>query len=76
MPTSLDVSPGFVGDFHDKLPVVADDHVEDVEVHGGAEVVNVGNEAVLLTLLHQLLQQPAVGEGLVKVAVARRVPAI
>ena len=76
MPTSLDVRSGFVGDLHDELPVVADDHVEDVEVHGGAEVVNVGDEAVLLTLLHQLLQQPAVVEGLVKVAVARRVPAI
>ena len=76
MPTSLDVRPGFVGDLHDELPVVADDHVEDVEVHGGAEVVNVGDEAVFLPLLHQLLQQSAVGEGLVKVAVARRVPAI
>ena len=67
---SLHIGPGLVGDLHDKLLVLLDDHVEDVEVHRGPEVVNVGHEAVLLTRLDVLLQQPAVEEGLIKVSVA------
>ena len=69
---SLDIGSGLVGDLHDKLLVLLDDHVEDVEVHRGPEVVNVGHEAVLLTLLNVLFQQPAVEEGLIKVSMAWR----
>ena len=68
--SSLDVGPGLVGDLHDELLVLLDDHVEDVEVHRGPEVVNVGDEAVLLTRLDVLLQQPAVEEGLIEVSMA------
>ena len=67
--SSLHIGPGLVGDLHDELLVLLDDHVEDVEVHRGPEVVNVGDEAVLLTRLDVLLQQPAVEEGLIEVSV-------
>ena len=69
---SLHIGSGLVGDLHDKLLVLLYDHVEDVEVHRGPEVVNVGDEAVLLTRLDVLLQQPAVEEGLIEVSVAWR----
>ena len=48
--SSLDISPGLVSDLHHELPVVADHHVEDVQVHRGPQVVNVGDEAVLLAI--------------------------
>ena len=74
MPTSLDVRPGFVGDLHDELPVVADDHVEDVEVNSSTKVVNVGDEAELLPILQELIQKPAVEERLIEVSMTRRIP--
>ena len=73
---SLHIGPGLVGDLHDKLLVLLDDHVEDVEVHRGPEVVNVGDEAVLLARPDKLVKQTTVGEGLVEVPVARRVPGL
>ena len=68
--SSLDISPGLVSDLHHELPVVADHHVEDVQVHRGPQVVNVGDEAVLLTCLDKLVKQPGVEEGLIKISVA------
>ena len=68
--SSLDVSPGLVCDLHHELPVVADHHVEDVQVHRGAQVVNVGDEAVFLARLDKLIQEAGVVEGLVKVSVS------
>ena len=50
--------------------------VEDVQVHGGAQVVDVGHKDVLLALGEQLVQQARVGEAGVDVAVARRVPGL
>ena len=58
--SSLDVSPGLVGDLHHELPAVADHHVEDVQVHCGPRVVNVGDEAVLLARLDKLIQKAGV----------------
>ena len=54
--SSLDISPGLVSDLHYKLSIVADDHVEDVQVNRGAEVVNVRNETKLFTVLEKFLQ--------------------
>ena len=68
--SSLDIGPGLVCDLHHELPVVADHHVEDVQVHRGAQVVNVGDEAVLLARLDKLIQEAGVVEGLVKVSVS------
>ena len=59
---ALHVSPGLVRHLHHELPVVVYHHVQDVQVHGGAEVVDVGDEAVLLALLNKLVKQPTVGE--------------
>ena len=60
--SSLDISPGLISNLHHKLPVVADHHVEDVQVHRGAQVVNVGDEAVFLTRLDKLIQKAGVVE--------------
>ena len=59
---------------HDELVVLAQAEVEDVEVDGGAHVVDVGEEDVLPPLLHELVQHAGVVEGLVEVAVPGRVP--
>ena len=58
--SSLDIGPGLVSDLHHELPVVADHHVEDVQVHRGPQVVNVGDEAVLLAIFQQLIKKAAV----------------
>ena len=55
--SSLDIGPGLVGDLHHELPVVADHHVEDVQVHRGAQVVNVGDEAVFLACLETRVEE-------------------
>ena len=60
--SSLDVGPGLVCDLHHELPAVADHHVEDVQVHRGAQVVNVGDEAVFLTSLDKLIQKAGIVE--------------
>jgi len=75
----LNVSTGLVGDLHDKLhgsfgPFLAHQLVEDVQIHSGAQVINVGQEAVLAALLDELLQQTRVAEGVVEVTVTRWVP--
>ena len=72
--SSLDISPGLVGNLHDKLSVVAYDHVEDVEVNSSTKVVNVGDEAELLPILQELIQKPAVEERLIEVSMTRRIP--
>ena len=68
--SSLDISPGLVSDLHHELPVVADHHVEDVQVHRGPQVVNVRDEAVLLARLDKLIKQSGVEKGLIKISMA------
>ena len=68
--SSLDIGPGLVSDLHHELPVVADHHVEDVQVHRGPQVVNVGDEAILLTRLDKFIQEARVEEGLVEISVS------
>ena len=60
--SSLDIGPCLVRDLHHELPVVGDDHVEDVQVHRGPKVVDVGDEAVLLAILDKLVQKATVEE--------------
>lgn len=78
--SDLDVGSGLVGDLHDELaaPVgrLAHQVVQDEEVDGGAQVVDVGHEDVLLPLSDEFVQQPRVGEAGVDVSVTRRVPGI
>lgn len=47
-----------------------------MQVHGGAQVVDVGHKDVLLALRDQLIQQARVVEAGVDVAVTRRVPGL
>jgi hypothetical protein len=46
---------------------------QDVEVDGGAHVVDVGHEAVLPALIDQLVQDSGIVNGLIKVTVTRRI---
>lgn len=50
--------------------------MQDVEVHRGAQVVDVGHEDVLAALRDQLVQQARVVEAGVNVAVPGRVPGL
>lgn len=78
--THLDVGARLVRHLHDELAALAvglvHQVVQDVQVHGGPQVVDVGHEDVLLALRDQLLQQARVVEAGVDVPVARRVPAL
>lgn len=78
--THLDVGTRLVRHLHDELAALAvglaGQLVQDVQVHGGAQIVDVGHEDVLAALSDQLVQQPRVVEGGVDVAVAWRVPAL
>lgn len=57
----LDIGPGLVGDFHDELTSLAiglaHQMVEDVQVHGGPQIVDIGHEDVLLALGDELVKQ-------------------
>lgn len=78
--TYLDVGARLIRHLHDELaalPVgLADQVVQDVQVDGGSQVVDVGHEDVLLALLNELIQQTGVVEAGVDVAVPRGVPAL
>lgn len=79
--SSLDISTRLISDFHEELWRVrvlgrVDHVVEDGQVDGGAHVVNVGQEAVLLAVGQELVQESRVVEGLVEVTVTRWVPAL
>lgn len=78
--SDLDVGSGLVGDLHDELAAavgrLAHQVVQDEEVDGGAQVVDVGHEDVLLPLSDEFVQQSRVGEAGVDVSVTRRVPGI
>lgn len=78
--THLDVGTRLVCNLHDELAALAvglaDQLVQDVEVDGGAQIVNVGHENVLAALSNQLVQQPRVVERGVDVAVAWWVPTL
>lgn len=78
--SDLDIGSGLVGDLHDELAAsvgrLAHQVVEDEEVHGGTQVVDVGHKDVLLPLSDEFVQQPAVGEAGVDVSVTRRVPGL
>lgn len=47
-----------------------------MQIHGGAQVVDVGHEDVLLALGDELVQQARVVEASIDVTVARRVPGL
>lgn len=76
----LDVSSGLVCDLHDELAAsvgrLAHQVVEDEEVDGGAQVVDVGHEDVLLPVSDEFVQHATVGEAGVDVSVTRWVPGL
>ncbi|GMT10244.1 hypothetical protein PFISCL1PPCAC_1541, partial [Pristionchus fissidentatus] len=75
--SSLYVGSRLVNHFHHKFGGVGRvDEIENVEVDGSAHVVNVGEEAVLLTLLDEFVEEARVVEGLVEVAVTGWVPGL
>jgi hypothetical protein len=48
--------------------------VEDVEIDDGAEVVHVGDKEVLFSRRKEFVNEARVGDGIVQIAVAGRVP--
>jgi len=74
----LDVGARLVCHLHDELASLAvglaDHVVQDVQVHGGTQVVDVGHKDVLLALGDELVQQARVVEAGVDVPVAGGVP--
>jgi len=76
--TALNVGPCLVGDLHEEVAlfVAADEEVEDLEVDRGAQVVDVGDEHVLLAFLLELLEEARVLKRLVEISVTRGVPAL
>lgn len=80
VPPYLDVSTCLIRHLHDELAPLAvglaDQVVQDVEVDGGSEVVDVGHEDVLSALRDQFFQKARIVEAGVDVTVARGVPAL
>jgi len=72
--TTLDVGLGLVGDLHDVLGLTVDHCLHDVEVHDGTQVVDVGDEDVLLSSRNELLEETRVVQGIEDVTVSRWVP--
>jgi hypothetical protein len=58
--SSLDIGLGLVGDFHKVLCLRLDHGLVDVQVDSGTQVVNVGDEDVLLSGGNKLVEQPRV----------------
>jgi len=71
--TSLDIGLGLVGDLHDVLGLRVDHLLQDVEVDGGSQVVDVGDEDVLLSGSDELVEQSRVVQGVHDVSVTGRV---
>lgn len=77
---SFDVRSRLVRHLHQELagfrPVLrVQQEVKDAEINGSAEVVDVGDEDDLFSLLAKLLQHPAALQRRVHVTMTRRVPA-
>jgi hypothetical protein len=58
--TTLDVCLGLVGDLHDVLGLGVDHGLHDVEVDDGTQVVDVGDEDVLLAGSNELVEETRV----------------
>lgn len=80
MMSYLHISTSLVRHLHDELAAfairLADQVMQDVQVDGGSQIVDVGHKDVLLALRDQLIQQARVVEAGVDVAVTGRVPAL
>ncbi len=74
--SSLNVGSGLVSDLHDELDLRLEAEVEDGEVDGGSEVVNVGEEDVLAALVNKILHQAGVVKREVEIAVAGWIPPV
>lgn len=72
---AFDIRLGLVRHLHQELGLGRVHVLENVEVHHRAEVVDVGHKEVLLARREELVDQTRVGDRVVQVAVARRVPA-
>lgn len=58
--TTLNVSPGLVGDLHYELMrmfLATEQIVQDVQVDGSSQVIDVGQETVFASLIDEFLQE-------------------
>jgi hypothetical protein len=72
--TTLDVSLGLIGQFHDVFGLGVDHVLKNAQINNGTEVVGVGKEENLNTALKKLVKNSGVVEGLENVTVTGRVP--
>lgn len=64
---SLHVSPGLLGDLHEELLAAGEALTQDVQVHRGPHIVHVGDEAELLPLGQERIQEATIRECLVSI---------
>lgn len=50
--------------------------IHNIQINSRAEIINVGNKTILPSLRNELIEQPAVLEGLIEVSVTGRIPRI
>lgn len=71
---SLDISLGFVGQFHDVFGLAIDHVLEDVKVHNCTQVVDVADKDDFLAPGNKVIEGAAVCKGIKDITVSRRVP--
>lgn len=74
--TTLDVGLGLVSDFRDELGLSVDHVLVDVEVDVGTQIVDVGDEKVLLAGRDQAVEETRVIHSIEKIAVTGRIPEV
>lgn len=72
--TTFDVCLCLVGDLHQELGLCVNHMLQDVDVDGSSQVVNIGDENVFLASCEKLVEETRVGEGVVQVTVSGWVP--
>jgi len=72
--TTLDVSLCLIGKLHEELSIGLAEMVEDAEIDIGTEIVNVGDEEVILSGIDKAVEKARVGERVEDVTVTGRVP--
>jgi hypothetical protein len=72
--TTLDISPGLVGQLHQELGFAFNKVLQDAEIDIGTKIVNVGNKDVLLAGGNEFVKQTRVLECIENVTVPGRIP--
>lgn len=72
--TTLDIGLRLVGQLHQELSLALDKVLQDTQINIGTQVIDVGDEDMLLASRDELVEQSRVLEGIEDITVAGRVP--